>query len=103
MLDPVGLLVFEGGVGGVDFVALLELRPFIPIGAGNNVHLAIVVEIADGGALGPELVGGPDLLKAVEKPGGLSKRRSGGEQNRGQKNSNHVAMLGSFGAAGQAG
>ena len=102
LLHAVGLLALKARVGGIDLAALLEIRPLVPIGPGNDVHLAIVVEITDGGAFGPELVGGANFLEAVEELGGACERRRDGDKNCGQKNSNHGAMLGSRTAAGQA-
>ncbi len=100
--DAVGFLEFEAGVGGVDFAALLEVRPFVPVGAGNDIHLAVAVEVADRRAFGPELVGHSDLFEGVEKLGGASIRRGGQAENCGQENSSHGVMLGSSAGAGQA-
>src|SRR5256885_13196726 len=37
--------------GTVEFVALLEIRPLIPIGAGDDIHCSIVIKITEGRAL----------------------------------------------------
>src|ERR1035441_6279086 len=93
LFHAVGLLALEGGVGGIDFVPLLEIRPFIPVSAGDDIHLAVVIEIADSRAFGPELVGSPDLLEAVKQLAGCRKQRRSTEENCRQKNSNHGTMV----------
>src|SRR5207244_8816732 len=56
LLAAVGLLLFKSLCCRVIFVAVLEVRPFVPIGTRNDVHPAVVIEIAEVGALAPELV-----------------------------------------------
>ena len=46
-------------------VPLLEIRAFEPERAGDDVHLAVAVEVAVVGALGVELVGEAQLLEGV--------------------------------------
>ena len=44
-------------------MAFLVVRPLPPIGTGDDVHLAVVVEVAEAGAFAPELVGELDFLE----------------------------------------
>jgi len=66
-------------------------------------YLAVLIEVADGGAFGPELVGGPDFLEGVKELSGSSKRRNSRQDNSGQENSYHAIMLGRSAGGGQAG
>jgi len=62
-----------------------------------------MVEVANGRALGPELVGGPDLLEGMEQLGRAGNRGGSRKENCSQKNSIHGVMLGSSGTGGQVG
>jgi len=48
-------------------VAFLEVRPFVPVWTGDDVWLAVVIEIAEVGAFAPEFVAEPGLLEGVEQ------------------------------------
>src|SRR5258706_3326431 len=67
LLGAIGFLVFERCVGGIILMAFFEIRPLIPVGAGHDVHFAVVVEVAKVGALAPEFVGQLDFFKGVKK------------------------------------
>ena len=59
----VGLLQCERFRRRIVFVAFLVVRPLPPIGTGDDVRLAVVVEVAEAGAFAPELVGELDFLE----------------------------------------
>jgi hypothetical protein len=59
----IGFLQFERLRGRIVFVALPKVRPLPPIGTGNDVQLAVVIEVAEVGAFAPEFVGELDLLE----------------------------------------
>src|SRR6266542_81652 len=67
LLSALGVLFLEGLRRRIIFVAFLEVRPFIPERARNDVPFAVVVEVAEVRALAPELVAEPGLLKGVQK------------------------------------
>ena len=46
-------------------MAFLEVRAFPPVRAGDDVHFAVVIEIAEAGPFAPELVGKLNFFKAV--------------------------------------
>ncbi len=73
---------FEAGIGGPDLVPLLEIRPFIPEGAGNHVHISVVVEVGKSRPLGPELVGEAHFLEGVDEVLRLSRRGQAGQDRR---------------------
>src|SRR5882724_2488145 len=53
-------------------MALFELGTFIPIRAGHDVPIAIVIKIAKGGAFAPELIAQLHLFEGMSR--GLSCR-----------------------------
>src|SRR5439155_5279661 len=67
LLLAVGVLLLESLCGGIIFVAYLEVRPFIPVGAGDDVHFAVVIEIAEVGSFTPELVVELGFLEGVQE------------------------------------
>ena len=50
---------------GIIFVALLEIRSFIPIGTGDDVRFAVVIEVAEVCPFRPELVAEPGSSRGV--------------------------------------
>src|SRR5215468_2933456 len=75
LFGAVALCSFEAGAGRPEFVALFEIRTFVPEGSGNHIHLSIVIKIADIGTLGPELVGRLNFFKIVEQFASASAER----------------------------
>ena len=55
-------------------MADFEIRPLVPIGAGDNVHVAVAVEIPEIGALAPKLVAQLDFFERVQQ---IIRRRRG--------------------------
>jgi len=56
-IRAIGFFADEGFGRWIIFVALLEIGAFPPIGAGDDIHFAIMIEIAIVGALAPEIRG----------------------------------------------
>src|SRR5258708_2818668 len=81
----VRLLEFEARVGGEDFVALLEFRALIPKRTRDDVRFAVVIEVADVGALRPELVGELDFFERMNAVSRIQAKRKPGQNGRGEK------------------
>ena len=58
----------------------LPIRPFVPVGAADDVHLPIVVDVSKGRAFGVKFVGQLDALPGDELPGLEGGRESKGEE-----------------------
>ena len=67
LLGGVGRFAFEGLGGRIIFMPLCEIRSFIPIRAGDDVGLAVAIEVAERRAFAPELVGELGLLEGVQR------------------------------------
>jgi hypothetical protein len=63
LLGPIALFMFEGCVGRIKLVSLLEIRPFVPIRPGDNIYFPITIEISEVGPFGPKLIRELDFLK----------------------------------------
>src|SRR6478736_5034860 len=66
-LCAIGLFAREGFVRRIIFVAFCEIGTFPPIGARDDVHFAVVIEIAVGSPFAPEIRGQLSLLKSMQR------------------------------------
>ena len=59
-------------------MADFEIRPFIPKRAGDNVHFAVVIEIAVIRPFAPELVGQLQFIECVQRVSRIMRATSDG-------------------------
>src|SRR5690606_18202817 len=72
-------LQFEGRLGGIILVALLEVGALIPPWSGDHIIVAVVVEVSVIRAFAPELIAQLDALEGVNDAGSGGKAAGGGQ------------------------
>jgi hypothetical protein len=65
LFRSVTFLQLESRVSWRELMPLLEVWPFVPKGAGDNVYLSIAIEISEVHAFSPEFVGGLGFFEGM--------------------------------------
>ena len=81
---------------------LFEIGSFPPIRAGDNIHFAIMIEVAKGRSLRPELLSELNFFEGVQAVVGRRRKQNGGEEtHQGAGDCFHETMCGIFSLLGQ--